>query len=1786
MEDACSVSLLQTTKSRTLETQLAGQLTSLSDASATGAHLTRTRKAPAAVRTGQDVHYFRRLREQHFMELLEVPEMPHWSTLRDTMQQEEAACLQSDFSPETLPLILHQFFVDRIASLVRLRLMYMQRWSKQQNVNSLGTTALYERYKQHLSMVMTEYDDCVQRAERLASAHDACLAGKPVRLGLVKDEDVNIYLRHLVLTEQSWRDPSAFLAQLKWLPHSNLHVLHQLLPVMDVSAWENEADARNELTKLRAMAPRANVQWKIAFQKRRATVPNLTDVANSTSKPKLPLPLLSKVLQRPKSETIQQESIAEVGDKPYCLSSPLEEYNDYGDVTPHVHCERAYRAVLARLLTTYGLQSSWNYEKKSDQLEMFKLVSDKFKTTMERQGKQMTFKVYLFPEHLEDKKPADAGKTPRTSCNRVWLKEANWQDESKLAPYVDPVQEEVVSQLRNNTKIDELLRLSMDACQLHHAEKVIYSLKRHVATSRKPPPLSSLSRPSTTQYRSTKRDDHVPALTQMWEQILKGVDPFDPSFRINGGKSRAGSGRPRNLPDDAKQVDHGAEGVDPFAKIQTSSFDFNSASRVLAEQQESLFGSHQQQSEELLDSFTAFTMLRHLRIRDLRRTALSIFNYFRSVERSLVIGLTGLAKGKQPGKAGTTQAYVFEKPSDYQISAQEFMEIQEVSNHDDRHVVEGGRVQVKDQWKYHVVYDVAVDDLKKLEDYLVLVGSYYLVKHHSSAAATADDARRFAFLPEESDMASLSGQAVDRFAVLLDLWNCHVRFMERKHALLDCYLEAYHNVYDQQEKERLAQVIVDIIYQQPRHVLEANWFLRCYKTEIECLELHREIAHTLLTSQISAQRMFFTGLFPSGSSPNMVGVPLPTLSKCPISLSTSSALGQVFLLEFHPSLCVASRLPAALRHAANWTFFQMGKVGTHNVLRSCHATFQLAVRKLGESNSLIQAYSSEVRQALFQNPLMENPLFVTSLIPQQKKVAVKAVGGDSSDPAELKKAVASAYCDVLHFVSSYHRLADACLESSQLLKGYHLLSDPLGFGQMHAFMRMASIDVAASNPGTILKPLFLTSITTEGKDMFDQYIPVSVPLAAHEIDDKVFALQLSTKEDVIKMLSASSLETFRAILYAQVAQKNALIIGVLHTRACCQIHKTSASLEHVEAAVDSGSSLAALTSGKPRVSSAQLVIGLDLVQKLTDMFVSLQLHKAASRDMVLHELLTQPGISSKLQSPQENVKVKRVTLVQYFEKLGSLLAPQALRIQLSSCMFSLHQLLRDFPGTRDAVFEIGQDTDYKSGTGKRPQSATTAESGEQTPSHGIPVFEPSFRAGRSRARAFMTVDGKHLMNLFFLPHPLEALAMFRSLDLDEAMPALNSALRLLTCLHDICSIICARAKLNCPILQASGGSGGSGGGRVRRRQDSPPILNAYSTGLSADWGGLERITSELQELRKAIQKLECPTDPVQVAEYLESVREVRYRQLLVVVRDILPTTFLDMGDEQGAQIVQAKSRQCLDIIANVSRYSACQFHWNGRPVPQPLHVMKKKAARLMPLAKFTSDRGPYPHCLSPPTELSKQCIAMFCCLHNEQLNITHGVLCEMTLLQNEACQDATAAAAAAAEQSLADSSADQAGHPCCCPLRRRSKHPPHLSRNLHHPCPGRLQLTRSLRARRFASHHLRWIARLSWHSCHCPVAWVSFGRSGSYSRAGPKPWSRAVSTVPSNESVSSSPERSASPEIGDAADDVEGMESTEAAATGGTEDTSAGDEAMSLKSHVEAVEVLAAGDDGSEGGLT
>ena len=53
----------------------------------------------------------------------------------------------------------------------------------------------------------------------------------------------------------------------------------------------------------------------------------------------------------------------------------------------------------------------------------------------------------------------------------------------------------------------------------------------------------------------------------------------------------------------------------------------------------------------------------------------------------------------------------------------------EVENHDDFYLFsEDGHVRVWDQGGVGVTYDVAVEDLRKLEEELLTIGSYYIMK--------------------------------------------------------------------------------------------------------------------------------------------------------------------------------------------------------------------------------------------------------------------------------------------------------------------------------------------------------------------------------------------------------------------------------------------------------------------------------------------------------------------------------------------------------------------------------------------------------------------------------------------------------------------------------------------------------------------------------------------------------------------------------------------------------------------------------------------------------------------------------------------------------------------------------------------------------------------------------------------------------------------------------------------------------------------------------------------------
>ena len=54
-----------------------------------------------------------------------------------------------------------------------------------------------------------------------------------------------------------------------------------------------------------------------------------------------------------------------------------------------------------------------------------------------------------------------------------------------------------------------------------------------------------------------------------------------------------------------------------------------------------------------------------------------------------------------------------------------------MENHDDFHTSEDGYIHTQDQRGVYIIYDVALEDLKELENQLLLVASQYIEKDKS-----------------------------------------------------------------------------------------------------------------------------------------------------------------------------------------------------------------------------------------------------------------------------------------------------------------------------------------------------------------------------------------------------------------------------------------------------------------------------------------------------------------------------------------------------------------------------------------------------------------------------------------------------------------------------------------------------------------------------------------------------------------------------------------------------------------------------------------------------------------------------------------------------------------------------------------------------------------------------------------------------------------------------------------------------------------------------------------------
>ncbi|XP_054992695.1 putative uncharacterized protein C6orf183 [Sorex araneus] len=214
--------MASTERVQLLEKELAMQLSELkTELEAQGTLQETTQAFHSSVRMPKDISYFRRERELALKKALQVAESKPLVIQADSLQRELESCLRREYTPENLPLLLLQYYTERTTQLAHCKYLHMLRW-KRFCQHSKIMEQLYPVYKKQIAYIMREYNDALQRAERLSVARENFLMGKNNPPNLVTQQDLTIYTKWLVCHLHSLKTIHHYLQALQFLPMSQI----------------------------------------------------------------------------------------------------------------------------------------------------------------------------------------------------------------------------------------------------------------------------------------------------------------------------------------------------------------------------------------------------------------------------------------------------------------------------------------------------------------------------------------------------------------------------------------------------------------------------------------------------------------------------------------------------------------------------------------------------------------------------------------------------------------------------------------------------------------------------------------------------------------------------------------------------------------------------------------------------------------------------------------------------------------------------------------------------------------------------------------------------------------------------------------------------------------------------------------------------------------------------------------------------------------------------------------------------------------------------------------------------------------------------------------------------------------------------------------------------------------------------------------------------------------------------------------------------------------------------
>uniref|UniRef100_A0A8C3BZZ1 Coiled-coil domain-containing protein 162 n=1 Tax=Cairina moschata TaxID=8855 RepID=A0A8C3BZZ1_CAIMO len=338
-------------------------------------------------------------------------------------------------------------------------------------------------------------------------------------------------------------------------------------------------------------------------------------------------------------------------------------------------------------------------------------------------------------------------------------------------------------------------------------------------------------------------------------------------------------------------------------------------------------------------------------------------------------------------------------------------------------------------------------------------------------------------------------------------------------------------------------------------------------------------------------------------------------------------------------------------------------------------------------------------------------------------------------------------------------------------------------------------------------------------------------------------------------------------------------------------------------------------------------------------------------------------LGSRMQNPGEVLELKRDIIAEYCRKLNERVSQHALRGQLIAYYNSLRSLLDDFPVIRDKYFIIGVSQGKKE---------------EQDLKENL-VADP--RSFRPRPHHLLSPDGLTFLNLWFVPHPAEVLIMFKMLPEKAALRALHLSLEIVGAFHDVVSYLLAFAQLG----------------------NSPSPFSALNPEpLTPDWGGTERIGSELREIQKMIDSLQNPLDPSEVAQLLAAYREVMFLQFDAAIRHRLRETFLSSGNVSAYQNVTDRMSHALPPLNNSAIQSAFASQlW----LPQFLDPQSCRTLMHFPWRTFLMDGRLFPVTINNSINVNYNMQLCLCNLSDADRKVAHGELTAMQFLMEDVLQN-------------------------------------------------------------------------------------------------------------------------------------------------------------------------------------